>query len=94
MDEVVEKIVAYTTSSISEFSLSDQYFILEEVCNGSGISSEIAQLLQDRGNYHVHVTDLGKDFVPHGDTASLYRLTGIDGQSISNYVREVLKHEN
>lgn len=32
MDEVVEKIVAYTTSSISEFSLSDQYFILEEVC--------------------------------------------------------------
>ena len=89
-------------ASVTHFSVDDMLnslrgdniFILEEVCNGSGISSEIAQLLQDRGNYHVHVMDLGKDFVPHGDTASLYRLTGIDGQSISNYVREVLKHEN
>lgn len=32
MDEVVEKIVAYATSTISEFSGSDQFFILEEVC--------------------------------------------------------------
>lgn len=32
MDEVVEKIVAHAISAISKFSESDQYFILEEVC--------------------------------------------------------------
>lgn len=32
MDEVVENIVAYATSAISEFCGGDQYFILEEVC--------------------------------------------------------------
>ena len=69
-------------------------FVVEEVSSGSGICAEIALLLQDKGDYHVHGLDLGNDFVPHGDTANLYRLTGIDSQSIFKTVREVLTHEN
>ena len=69
-------------------------FVVEEVSSGSGICAEIALLLQDTGDYHVHGLDLGNDFVPHGDTANLYRLTGIDSQSIFKTVREVLTHEN
>ena len=37
---------------------------------------------------------LGKNFVPHGDMGSLYRQTGLDSDSISNYICEVLRHEN
>ena len=70
-------------------------FVIEEVCAGSGISSEIALTLKEQGiDCAVHAIDLGRNFTPHGDTRSLYRLTGLDRDAIVNTVREVLQHEN
>ena len=70
-------------------------FVVEEACSGSGISGDIALCLQARGmDCRVHAIDLGANFVPHGDTRTLYQQTGIDNGSIYNYVREVLRHEN
>ena len=42
----------------------------------------------------VHGIDLGMDFVPHGNTNSLYRKTGLDCDSIADYISEVLQHED
>ena len=70
-------------------------FVVEEVCSGSGISGEVALCLRQQGlDCHVHAIDLGREFIPHGDTRSLYRLTGLDNGAIYDYVREVLSHEN
>ena len=69
--------------------------MVEEARSGSGISGDIALCLQARGmDCRVHAIDLGANFVPHGDTRTLYQQTGIDNGSIYNYVREVLRHEN
>jgi 1-deoxy-D-xylulose-5-phosphate synthase len=70
-------------------------FVIEEVCSGSGISGEIALALKAQGlDCTVHALDLGREFTPHGDTRSLYRLTGLDRDAIVNSVREVWQHEN
>ena len=70
-------------------------FVLEEICSGSGISGEIALYLQNLNvPCKVHPIDLGCKFVPHGDTANLYRMTGVDCNSIADYVREVIRHED
>ena len=70
-------------------------FVVEEVCHGSGISQEIALLLQ-RMNIpcKVHALDLGSDFVTHGSVSQLHTSVGLDSHSIAKYVREVLEHEN
>ena len=89
--------------SITDFSKEElikkiqgkHVFVIEEVCAGSGISHEISLILNQSGRAcDVHAIDLGNQFVTHGDTASLYRLTGIDHESIANSVREVLRNEN
>lgn len=70
-------------------------FILEETCGNSGVKEQIAWTLHQRGiGCRIHGIDLGPGFIPHGDTASLYRQTGIDGDSIADYVREVLRNED
>ena len=35
------------------------------------------------------LTDLGREYVPHGDMASLYKHYGLDGQSIADHILEV-----
>ena len=42
----------------------------------------------------VYALDLGHEFVPHGDMDNLYRRSGLDSESITKYVCEVLRHEN
>ncbi len=69
-------------------------FVIEEVAAGSGISGDIALILQENGmDCRVHPINLGRDFIPHGDLRSLYKRTGLDRNSIYDYVREVLSHE-
>ena len=89
--------------SVSHFSREElvrsvesaHVFVIEEVCSGSGISSEISRFLGQAGvNARVHAVDLGSRFVPHGDIKSLYRMTGLDHVSIAEYVQEVLQNEN
>lgn len=71
-----------------------QVFVLEEVCQGSGIKEKISWILAHHGNRAVvHGIDLGTGFVPHGDQESLYRLTGLDPDSIAKYVCEVSGYE-
>lgn len=68
--------------------------ILEEVCQGSGIKEKIAWTLAHHGfGASVHGIDLGDDFIPHGDQDSLYRLTGLDPDSIAKFVSEVCGNE-
>ena len=69
-------------------------FVIEEAAAGSGIKQTVAWELQKRGySGKVHGLDLGSDFTPHGDMEKLYRLAGIDADSIVEKVQEVLCDE-
>ena len=68
------------------------FFILEEATCGAAES--IACALYDRvPGCNVSIRDLGRDFMPHGDMNSLYKLAGLDAGSITKFVCEVLHHE-
>ena len=70
-------------------------FVVEEVCHGSGISGEIALLLQEHNiPAKVHAIDLGSDFTTHGSLYELHKTVGLDCHSIAEYIREVLRHED
>ena len=56
----------------------------------SGIKERIGWALPDS---RVYGSDLGADFVPHGDHASLLRKCGLDHESIAKFAREVMQHE-
>ena len=68
--------------------------VAEEACTGSGIREALAWQLQalepDRRVYGI---DLGPDFVPHGAQDKLYRLCGLDADSIAEFVRGVIQDE-
>ena len=88
-------VTAYDRDELARQISGKHVFVLEEVCTGSGISGDVALCLQQRNlSCRVHAIDLGSSFVPHGDTASLYRLTGVDSDSIAEFVREVLSRED
>ena len=68
--------------------------VVEEVCRGNGIREAFAWNMRELApQLRVWGMDLGTEFVPHGDAASLYHLTGLDADSIANYVQEVLSRE-
>ena len=89
-------------SSVTDFSVDQllsqlrgkDVFVIEEAAAGSGIKQTVAWELQKRGySGKVHGLDLGSDFTPHGDMEKLYRLAGIDADSIVEKVQEVLCDE-
>ena len=60
-----------------------------------GIADKLALLLkQENKSLSVSVADLGKEYVTHGDMASLYRHFGLDGESLAKKLMEVRKVEN
>lgn len=68
--------------------------IIEEAAANSGIRQALAwEIHQITPDCRVYGRDLGNDFVPHGDQKKLYAYCGIDGTSIANYVKEVLRSE-
>ena len=68
--------------------------VLEETCTGSGIKEKLMWTLAHHGKLpKVCGIDLGTDFVPHGDQASLYRQVGLDAKSIAKFVCEVCGNE-
>ena len=69
-------------------------FVVEEVCSGSGIGHSIAWQIMQKGQNKVYCKDLGEGFVTHGTVAQLHKQTGLDPESIAQYVQEVLKNEN
>ena len=64
--------------------------ILEESAANSGIHGELTELL----DCHVLTANLGNEYVPHGKVEQLYKLTGLDAESIASQIREVCVHEN
>ena len=69
--------------------------VLEETCSGSGIREALAwELKKDLPKLRVYGKDLGSGYVPHGNVDVLYKTYGLDGESVAEYVQEVLKVEN
>ena len=69
--------------------------VLEETCAGSGIREALAwELKKDLPKLRVYGKDLGSGYVPHGNVDVLYKTYGLDGESVAEYVQEVLKVEN
>ena len=66
-----------------------RFVILEEGTRGIADSLTCA-LHRIEPGCTVAVRDLGPDFVPHGDQNSLYKHSGLDAGSITNFVCEVL----
>ena len=70
---------------------SDKVFVAEEAMAGSGIRGEIAALLP---GHRVFGADLGDNFVTHGSMKALYAHYGLDAQSLSKKIAEVVRLEN
>ena len=78
-----------------QLSENQQVIIVEEACSGSGIHEALAwELKRYAPSCVVSAIDLGKKYIPHGDTESLYRTCGLDPESIAKFVQEVHKVEN
>lgn len=85
----------YSESLLCEKICGQHVFVVEEVCSGSGISEAVAMCLRRSGlTCIVHPLDLGNNFVPHGEMTCLYRHTGLDSTSISDYICGVLQNED
>ncbi len=60
----------------------------------SGIGRDLAFALESaQPQCRVYCRDIGERFVTHGSTDHLYRLLGLDGQSIAEYAAEVCRNE-
>ena len=69
-----------------------QIIILEEACSGSGIGEALAwKLTQKIPGCRVQIKDLGRNFVTHGSVDMLYKQCGLDGASIADLTKEVLR---
>ena len=90
----IHSVTDYSVESVMEQLQGKHLFIMEETSSGSGIKEKLGWQLREKGfEGHIHGLDLGADFVPHGSIGQLYRLTGIDADSIVNTVKEVLCNE-
>ena len=92
---VLHSVTHFNGAQLTDLIRGKHVFVVEEACSGSGISEAITMGLQSNGlSSNVHALDLGKDFVPHGHISCLYHQTGLDCESIADYMYEVLHHEN
>ena len=66
-------------------------FVFEEVAGECGICRDLAwQMRKVDPRRSVFGRDIGKRFLTHGKTGDLYRLCGLDAQSIAGFVKEEL----
>ena len=80
---------------VSKMSAHRHVVTVEESASGSGVHQELAWQLQHiLPDCKVDGLDLGNRFVTHGDMKTLYKFYGLDGQSIADFTREVLKGED
>lgn len=69
--------------------------IAEETCAGSGIHEALNwELMKKIPNLNIHAIDLGGHFVTHGSLDKLYKVHGLDGESMKEKALEVLHNEN
>ena len=80
---------------VSGLSAHHHVVVVEECASNSCIRQELAWQIQHiLPDAKVDGLDLGNRFVTHGDMKTLYKYYGLDGQSIADFTREVLKGEN
>ena len=77
-------------SILDGMSKNKKIVVLEEVCAHSGIKEALSMELS-KYSCAVYGIDLGHRFVTHGSVQELYKYCGLDGQSVTNFVLEVLK---
>lgn len=66
-------------------------FVFEEVAGECGICRDLAWQMRKVDPWRsVFGRDIGKRFLTHGKTGDLYRLCGLDAQSIAGFVKEEL----
>ncbi len=89
----LHRIAPLPVSELADALVGCSYVIvLEEVCAGSGIGSEVSHVLREIApGCRVSQRNLGSDFVTHGDMKNLYSQCGLDDSSICDYVKEVLR---
>ena len=68
--------------------------IMEETQANCGVGEALAYEIRQRMNVPVSTINLGKQYVTHGNINQLYAHYGLDGQSVANFVQEVLSDEN
>lgn len=79
---------------ISAMGQSSHLVIVEESAAHSGIHDALAAGVHEwNADIRVHARNLGDGFVPHGATAELYRLCGLDSASLAEFTKGVLSHE-
>ena len=77
---------------LTMMSSTERVVVLEEAAGNCGIRESLAWELQHlRPSIRVDGIDLGNRFITHGDMSSLYQHYGLDPQSITKYVQEVLQ---
>lgn len=65
--------------------------VIEETCTGSGIREALAWELENPcPGCKVAGRDLGHRFIPHGAVSQLHQMCGLDSQSLTEFVKEVL----
>ena len=80
---------------VSKLSSNRHVVVVEESASGSGVQQELAWQIQHlMPDAKVDGLDLGNRFATHGALNTLYQFYGLDGQSIADFTREVLKGEN
>ena len=80
---------------VSKISSNHHVVVVEESATGSGVHQELAwQIRHILPDAKVDGLDLGNRFATHGELKTLYKFYGLDGRSIADFTREVLKGEN
>ena len=68
-------------------------FVVEDCANRGCLAHEIfSGLAQEGVGARCFARNLGDRFIPHGSVQELYRLCGIDAQSLTDWITEALGH--
>ena len=68
--------------------------VLEETHANAGIGEALACAIREQMGVGISTVNLGDQYVTHGNINQLYAHYGLDGQSVANFVQEVLSDEN
>lgn len=80
---------------VEQLDFCKNLLIAEETCTGSGIHEALSwELMQKLPDLDIHAIDLAWKFVTHGNINKLYEQCGLDSQSMTKTILEVLENEN
>jgi 1-deoxy-D-xylulose-5-phosphate synthase len=87
----VVRLMDLTDLNLDTSVIGNRILVLEETASGAGIGEAMTAMLARKiPGCQVDLLDLGREFIPHGSVDTLYRHYGLDGQSVADYIQEVL----